>query len=87
MKRMLLIILIFGSLWGCIEVFAGGALPDIPRSSVVPTILSLAVLASARFLVRTPGSSTAIGTAAALFRLANRLLLPSLGYISNWCFI
>ncbi len=71
-KRMLLTILIFGSLWGCIEVFAGGALKEvIPRSSVVPTILGLAVLASARFLVRTPGSSTAIGAVAALLRLAN----------------
>jgi len=72
MKKMLLIILIFGSLWGCIEVFAGGALKEvIPRSSVVPTILGLAVLASARFLVRTPGSSTAIGAVAMLFRTAN----------------
>jgi hypothetical protein len=72
MKKMLLIILIFGSVWGCIEVFAGGALKEvIPRSSVVPTILGLAVLASARFLVKTPGSSTAIGVVAMLFRLAN----------------
>ena len=72
MKKMLLIILIFGSLWGCIEVFAGGALKEvIPRSSVVPTILGLAVLASARFLVRTPGSSTAIAAVAMLFRLTN----------------
>lgn len=71
-KKMLLTILIFGSLWGCIEVFAGGALKEvIPRSSVVPTILGLAVLASARFLVRAPGSSTAIGAVAMLFRLAN----------------
>jgi len=72
MKKMLLIILIFGSLWGCIEVFAGGALKDvIPRSSVVPTILGLAVLAAARFLVKMPGSSTAIGAVAMLFRLTN----------------
>ena len=72
MKRVLLTILIFGSLWGCIEVFAGGALKEvIPRSSVVPSILGLAVLAAARFLVRTPGSSTAIAGVAALFRLAN----------------
>jgi len=72
MKRMLITILIFGSIWGCIEVFAGGALKDvIPRSSVVPTILGLALLASARFLVRTPGSSTAIGAVAMLFRTAN----------------
>ena len=71
-KRMLLTILIFGSVWGCIEVFAGGALKGvIPHSSVVPTVLGLAVLASARYLVRTPGSSTAIGVVAALFRLAN----------------
>ncbi|MBA7545128.1 hypothetical protein ES705_37491 [subsurface metagenome] len=71
-KKTLLTILIFGSLWGCIEVFAGGALKEvIPRSSVVPTILGLAVLATARFLLNKPGSSTAIGVVAMLFRLAN----------------
>ena len=71
-KRILLTILIFGSLWGCIEVFAGGALKGvIPYSSVVPSILGLAVLAAARFLVKTPGSSIAIGVVAALFRLTN----------------
>ena len=71
-KKVLLIILIFGSLWGCIEVFAGGALKGvIPHSSVVPSILGLAVLAAARFLVRSPGSSTAIGAVAMLFRLTN----------------
>jgi len=71
-KKVLLAILIFGSVWGCIEVFAGGALKEvIPRSSVVPTILGLAVLAAARFLVKTPGSSTAIAVVAVLFRLTN----------------
>jgi len=38
---------------------------------VVAALLGLAVLASARFLVKTPGSSTAIGAVAALFRLTN----------------
>ena len=71
-NKMLLVILIFGSVWGCIEVFAGGALTGvIPHSSVVPSILGLAVLAAARFLLRTPGSSTAIGAVAMLFRLTN----------------
>lgn len=67
-KKTLLVILVFGSLWGCIEVFSSVYL-NIPRSSVIPTILGLAVLAAARFLVKTPGSSTAIGTMALLFRL------------------
>ena len=67
-KKTLLVILVFGSLWGCIEVFSSVYL-NIPRSSVIPTILGLAVLAAARFLVKTPGSSTAIGTVALLFRL------------------
>jgi len=69
-KKTLLIILIFGSLWGCIEVLSSVSLKEvIPHSSVVPSILGLAILAAARFLVRTPGSSTAIGTVALLFRL------------------
>lgn len=67
-KKTLLAILVFGSLWGCIEVFASMYL-NIPHSSVIPTILGLAVLAAARFLVKTPGSSTAIGAVALLFRL------------------
>lgn len=71
-KKVLLTILIFGSLWGCVEVFVGGALHDlIPRSSVVPTVLGIGLLASARYLVRTPGSSTAIAAIACLFRLIN----------------
>ena len=71
-KKTLLVILIFGSLWGCVEVFAGGVLHDvIPRSSVVPTVLGIGLLASARYFVRTPGSSTAIGIIACLFRLTN----------------
>ena len=69
-KKTLLAILVFGSLWGCIEVFSSVYLKGaIPHSSVIPTILGLAVLAAARFLVKTPGSSTAIGTVALLFRL------------------
>ena len=67
-KKILLTILVFGSLWGCIEILSSVYL-NIPHSSVIPTILGLAVLAAARFLVKTPGSSTAIGTVALLFRL------------------
>ena len=41
-KKMLLTILIFGSLWGCIEVFAGGALKEvIPRGVGHPAFLVL----------------------------------------------
>jgi hypothetical protein len=67
-KKTLLTILAFGSLWGCIEVLSSVYL-NFPNNSVIPTILGLAVLAAARFLVKTPGSSTAIGTVALLFRL------------------
>lgn len=71
-KKTLLAILIFGSLWGCIEVFVGGALHDIiPRSSVVPSILGIAVLASSLYLVKARGSATAISMVAMLFRLVN----------------
>ena len=69
-KKTLLAILAFGSLWGCIEVLSSVYLKGvIPYSSVIPTILGLTVLAASRFLIKTPGSSTAIGTVALLFRL------------------
>jgi len=66
-------ILLFGSLWGMSEVFGGEALysADIPMASVWLSIWALAILAFARTLQNTPGTSSAIGLIAALFRLVN----------------
>jgi hypothetical protein len=63
----------FGSLWGFSEVFAGEFLyaHGVPRASVWLTVFALFILAFARGLVNRPGSSTLIGTLAALFKLVN----------------
>ena len=61
------IILICGTVWGCVE--AGlGLLPKYPFSSVPPTLIGLMVLALARTYLPKPGSSTAIGAIAMLYR-------------------
>lgn len=65
--------LLFGSLWGLSEVTAGEALYnlDVFRASVWLSVWAFFLLATARGLTNTPGTSTAIGGIAALFRLAN----------------
>jgi hypothetical protein len=66
-KDALLIILICGTVWGCVE--AGlGLLPKYPFSSVPPTLIGLMVLALVRTYLPKPGSSTAIGAIAMLYR-------------------
>jgi hypothetical protein len=66
-KDALLIILICGTGWGCVE--AGlGLLPKYPFSSVPPTLIGFMVLALARTYLPKPGSSTAIGAIAMLYR-------------------
>jgi hypothetical protein len=71
--RPLIWILLFGSAWGMSEVFGGGALysADIPMASIWLSLWALAILAFARALQNTPGTSAAIGLVAALFRLIN----------------
>jgi hypothetical protein len=66
-------VILFGSLWGMSEVFGGGALyeADIPSASVWLSVWALFLLAFARTLLHTPGTSTAIGAVAAVFRLVN----------------
>jgi len=66
-------ILLFGSIWGMSEVFAGGILyaSDVPRSSIFLTVWALFILAMARGIVNKAGSSTAIGVIATLFKLVN----------------
>ena len=67
------LILMFGTVWGFSEVFAGEFLyaQEVPRASVWLTAFAFIVLGVARGLVNRPGSSTLIGALAALFKLAN----------------
>jgi len=66
-KNALIIILVCGTIWGCVE--AGmGLLPKYPFPSVIPTIIGLMILAIARARLPQPGSSTSIGAIAMLYR-------------------
>lgn len=67
------LVLMFGSLWGFSEVFAGEFFyaHDIPRASVWLTVFALFVLGLARGLVNRPGSSTLVAALAAVFKLVN----------------
>jgi hypothetical protein len=66
-------LILFGSLWGINEVVMGEVLSasDVPHFSVLLTVIALFILAIARGIVNKPGSSTAIGLIAVLFKLAN----------------
>jgi len=72
-KKNWLWFLLFGSIWGMSEVFAGGILyaSNTPYSSIFLTAWALFILAAARGIVNKPGSSIAIGTIATLFKLVN----------------
>jgi len=64
---------LFGSLWGIAEVSGGEFLysNDIPHASIWLSAWALFLLATARGLINKPGSSTAVGGVATLFKLAN----------------
>jgi hypothetical protein len=66
-------IVLFGSVWGLAEVFVGESLwgKNLPFASVWLSVFALLILASARGILNEPGSSTAVGAFAALFKLAN----------------
>lgn len=66
-RNALLIILIGGTVWGCIEASLG-LLPKYSFASVPPTLMGLMVLALARAYLPRPGSSTGIGAIAMLYR-------------------
>lgn len=73
-KRNLLIwVLFFGSLWGISEVVVGKHLfdADIPYASAWISAWAFFILAVARGVMNKPGTSTAIGGIAAVFRLIN----------------
>ena len=66
-------LLLFGSLWGIGEVFAGGVLykDSVPYASVWLTAWALFVLGVGRGVFNKPGSSTVIGAVATVFKLVN----------------
>jgi hypothetical protein len=71
--RPLIWVFFFGSVWGLSETVGGGALysADIPMASVWLSVWALAILSLARAQQNTPGTSSAIGGVASLFRLIN----------------
>jgi hypothetical protein len=66
-------LVLFGSLWGMSEVFIGGALynANVPRASVVLSVLAVFILVVARGVLNRPGSSSAVGIIASVYKLAN----------------
>lgn len=66
-------LLLFGSLWGVAEVVGGEFLwaNDVPFPSVWLTAWGFFVLALARGLVPSPGSSAVVGGIAAFYKLIN----------------
>ena len=71
--RPLIWVLLFGSIWGISEAVGGDALytANIPLASVWLSTWALFLLAFARAQNNTPGTSSAIGGIATLFRLVN----------------
>ena len=71
--RPLIWVLLFGSIWGISEAVGGAALytANIPLASVWLSTWALFLLAFARAQNNTPGTSSAIGGIATLFRLVN----------------
>jgi hypothetical protein len=72
-RKTWVLVLLFGSLWGFSEVFAGEFLyaQGVPRASVWLTAFALLILGFARGLFNRPGSSILIGALAAVFKLVN----------------
>jgi hypothetical protein len=65
-------LLVFGSLWGIMEVVGGEAFfrNNVPHASVWLSGWAFLLLATARGIVNKPGSSTVVGATATLFKLA-----------------
>jgi hypothetical protein len=68
-----ILLVMFGSLWGVVEVFVGEGLfgKNIPHASVLLAAWAFLILALARGVLNEPGSSTAVGSFAAVFKLVN----------------
>lgn len=66
-------IILFGSLWGMIEVVGGDTIfeNNVPYASVLLAVCAFFILAAARGVLNRPGSSILIGGIASFFKLAN----------------
>lgn len=66
-------LLAFGSLWGIMEVVGGEAFfkNNVPHASVWLSAWAFFIMGIARGVVNKPGTSTAVGATAALFKLVN----------------
>lgn len=67
------LLFLFGSLWGIMEVLAGEAFfkNAVPHATVVLSAWALLMLAISRTTWNRPGTSTLVGVFAALFKLVN----------------
>jgi hypothetical protein len=70
-KRLLITILLFGFIWGCLEVVLKDSLMllNVERTSYILTATGILILAIARIICNKPGSSLLIGMVAALFKV------------------
>jgi len=68
-----ILLLVFGSLWGIMEVVGGEAFfkNNVPYASVWLSAWAFFMLGIARGPINKPGSSTVVGATAALFKLVN----------------
>jgi hypothetical protein len=66
-------LLAFGSLWGIMEVVGGEAFfkNNVPHASVWLSAWAFFIMGVARGVINKPGTSTAVGATAALFKLVN----------------
>lgn len=70
-KKFLIITLLFGSIWGCLEVLLNDSLSiiNISRLEIFLAAAGILVLAAARIIYNKPGSSLLIGIIAALYKV------------------
>ncbi len=70
-KKLLITILLFGFVWGCLEVVLKDSLMllNVKRTSYILTAIGILVLAIARKIYNKPGSTFLIGIVAAMFKV------------------
>jgi hypothetical protein len=75
--RLILAILVFGSLWGFLEATLGGFLHFIhlPQKGMIMTAVAVALMSATRASYRRPGMQIGMGLIAALLKGSNALFL------------
>jgi hypothetical protein len=70
-KKLILVIILFGSIWGGLEALGIDVMRKVgfPSSSPILALIGILILAIARMVVRKPGSTLAIGVVAAGIKL------------------